>query len=252
MTLMRDGNGDGRDGELVEQSSGLWTRGVPRAALSWSDFRLIAFDMDSTLIASETVDELATLAGCKAQIEAMTHAAMSGQNVDFAENLRARMALLKGVPESLLAKVRDEHMPLTPGCEALLSACKRHGLRCILISGGFTYLADSLTARLGMDEIHANHLEIEAGQLTGRVLAQPGHAFVDAEGKRQRLLDACARLGISAQQAIAVGDGANDVPMLRAAGLAVAFHSKPLVREHADVVIAEGGLDRLLELFGEA
>ncbi|MDR2334746.1 MAG: phosphoserine phosphatase SerB [Burkholderiaceae bacterium] len=239
-----------RDRELREWASGLFTR---RAALPlrWQDFRLIAFDMDSTLIASETVDELAELAGRKAEIEAMTHAAMEGPHVDFEQNLRARLALLGGVPETLLHRVRDEHMPLTPGASELIATCRSHGLRCVLISGGFTLFADALIGRLGLDEIHANVLEIEAGVFTGRILTQPGQSFVDAAGKRQRLLDACARMGVSLGQSIAVGDGANDLQMLGAAGLSVAFHAKPVVCGEADVVIERGGLDRLAELFAD-
>ena len=232
----------------AQVADGLYARGVD-VPLQWSDFRVIAFDMDSTLIASETVNELAELTGRKVQIEAMTRAAMQGAHVDFAQNLRARMALLHGVPEQLLAQVRDERMPLTDGVHTLLAACKRHGLRCVLISGGFTFFADSLTARLGLDEIHANALELCDGVFTGTVLTQPGKPFVDALGKRQRLEEICARLGASLQQAIAVGDGANDVPMLQAAGLAVAFHGKPVLHAAAHVRIDSGGLDRLTTLF---
>ena len=220
--------------------------------LAWSDFRVIAFDMDSTLIASETVNELAELTGHMEQIEAMTRAAMQGAHVDFAENLRARMALLKGVPESLLARVRDEHMPITDGVQNLLAACRSHGLRCVLISGGFTYFADSLIARLGLDEIHANVLEIESGLLTGNVGPLPGKCFVDAFGKRERLQEVCARLGVTMRRAIAVGDGANDIPMLDAAGLAVAFHSKPVLHSVANVRIDRGGLNSLLSLFARS
>lgn len=231
----------------MQVADGLWQRGV-QAPLRLRDFRVIAFDMDSTLIESETVNELAQLTGRQAQIEAMTRAAMQGANVDFAQNLRARLALLEGVPESLLAKVRDQHMPLTDGAPRLLAACQSQGLHCVLISGGFTYFADSLVARLGLDEIHANVLEMRDGHFTGQVLTQPGKPFVDALGKRRRLEEVCARLGVSLDQAIAVGDGANDVPMLEAAGLAVAFHGKPVLHDAAHVRIDKGGLDRLLAL----
>ncbi|WP_353234972.1 phosphoserine phosphatase SerB [Diaphorobacter ruginosibacter] len=247
---MKPGDSDGGALELRELSSGLFGRNL-RLPLRLRDFRLIAFDMDSTLVASETVDELADLAGCKARIEAMTRAAMAGPRVDFEQNLRERLSLLAGVPASLLDRVRDERMPLTQGALELVRACRAHGLRCVLISGGFTRFADSLAERLGLDEIHANVLEVEAGVFTGRILAQPGRRFVDAAGKRERLLDACARLGISPAQSIAVGDGANDLAMLDAAGLSVAFHAKPAVRDRAGVAIDSGGLDRLLELFAD-
>ena len=238
------------DAPWVQVADGLHVRGV-NLPLSLRDFRVIAFDMDSTLIASETVNELAELTGKNEQIAAMTRAAMQGANVEFAQNLRARLALLEGVPESLLAKVRDEHMPLTDGVEALLAACRSHGLHCVAITGGFTFFADSLIERLGLDEIHANVLELNDGVFTGKVLTQPGKPFVDAEGKRQRLVEVCERLGVSMQQAIAVGDGANDVPMLAAAGLGVAFGGKPVLHDAANVRIDSGGLDRLLELFAD-
>ena len=232
----------------AQVAEGLHTRGL-RLPLEWRDYRVIAFDMDSTLIASETVNELASLLGRKAQIEAMTQAAMQGAQVDFAQNLRARMALLQGAPLSVLAKVRDAYMPLTAGVATLLALCRAQGLHSVLISGGFSYFADVLQVRLGLDESHANVLEMQDGMFTGKVLAQPGQPFVDALGKQRRLQDICTRLGVSMAQTIAVGDGANDVPMLEAAGLAVAFHGKPVLHGAANVRIEQGGLDRLLELF---
>lgn len=223
---------------------GVWTRCAQPPALQ--DFRLMAFDMDATLVAAETVNELAELTGRADEVRALTQAAMQNPAVDFEHNLRQRMALFQGVSRATFAKVRDTRMPLTHGAADLVQACQRHGLRCVLISGGFTFFADALKARLALDEIHANVLEFDGERFTGRIHPQPGAAFVNAEGKRQRLLQVCARMGIAPQQAIAVGDGANDVPMLDAAGLAVAFHAHAALRDHADVAVDAGGLDRLL------
>ena len=233
---------------MLDIAPGLQMRsGTPLLRLQ--DYRLIAFDMDSTLIAIETVDELATQAGCGAQVQAITEATMRGENSDFAQSLRQRVALLAGLPEKAVEDVYHHKLRLNPGAQRLVSACKAQGLRCMLITGGFTCFADRLQVLLGLDAVRANVLEVVDGKVTGRLLTQPGCALVDSEEKKHSLLKACAQMGISPNQAIAVGDGANDVPMLGAAGLSVAYHAKPVVRAQAHVVINEGGLDQLLNLW---
>jgi len=212
--------------------------------LRLSLFKAIAFDMDSTLINIECIDEIADAVGKKAEVAAITEAAMRGEITDFKDSLRRRVALLAGVPAQALQEVYDNRLKLNPGAPELIAAARSAGLHTLLVSGGFTFFADRVRERLGMDEAHANTLEIEGGVLTGRVLGD----IVDGEAKKRHLLDLCGRLGCPPHQSIAVGDGANDLPMMGAAGLSVAFHAKPKVREHAMVAINEGGLDRLLTL----
>jgi phosphoserine phosphatase len=217
-----------------------------------TDFRLIAFDMDSTLVDIETVDAISDLAGCGAEVAAITEATMRGEITDYKQSLRRRVALLRGVPLSALQAVYDQRLQLNPGAETLIAACRRAGLRVILLSGGFTFFTDRLRDRLKLDDTRANVLEIEDGHLTGRLLAQPWGDICDGDAKRDKLLDYCRAMGISPTQAIAVGDGANDLPMMRVAGLSVAYHAKPAVRNEAMLRIDEGGLDRLLDLLNDA
>ena len=231
----------------VEFRPGLWVRGIA-PPLRFADFRLAAFDMDSTLISIECVDELGDVMGKKAEIAAITEAAMRGEIADYKESLRRRVALLRGMPESALQKVHDERLRLTPGAERLLGALRAAGLHTLLVSGGFTFFAERVQARLGIDEVRANVLEIEDGRLTGRMVDQPWGDICDGAEKRRALLQACERLGIEPRESIAVGDGANDLPMMGAAGLSVAFHAKPKVRDAANVRIDDGGLDRLLDV----
>ena len=226
---------------------GLVLRGVS-APLRLADFRLIAFDMDSTLINIECVDEIADAAGLKAQVAAITEATMRGEIADFKESLRRRVALLEGVPESALHEVYERRLRLNPGAEALLAACRAAGLETLLVSGGFTFFTERLRERLGLDFTRSNVLDIEHGRLTGRLVDQPWGDICDGAEKRRMLLETCAALGIGPERAIAVGDGANDLPMLGEAGLSVAYHAKPAVRERAMVSIESGGLDRLLEI----
>ncbi len=213
-----------------------------------ADFGLIAFDMDSTLISIECVDEIAAMAGRKAEVSAITEAAMRGEIADYKESLRRRVAMLAGVPASDLQRVCDERLRLNPGAEALVAACKRAGLKTLLVSGGFTFFSDRVRDRLGLDFTRSNVLEIADGALTGRMVDQPWGDICDGAEKKKMLLETCAGLGIEPQRSIAVGDGANDLPMMAAAGLSVAWHAKPRVREAATVAIDEGGLDRLLEV----
>ena len=216
--------------------------------LKLRDFKLIAFDMDSTLINIECVDEIADAAGLKAEVAAITEATMRGEIADFKESLRRRVALLKGVTLADMQGVLDHRLRLNPGAQALVQACKAVGMKSLLVSGGFTFFADRVGERLGIDFLRSNVLETEAGALTGRLVDQDWGDICDGAEKRRMLLSTCAQLGISPSQAIAMGDGANDLPMMGEAGLSVAYHAKPKVREQAMVAINTGGLDRLLEV----
>jgi phosphoserine phosphatase len=216
--------------------------------LRLSDFKLISFDMDSTLINIECVDEIADAAGRKAEVAAITEAAMRGEITDYKESLRQRVALLEGVPVSAMQQVLTERLQLNPGAQALVQACQAAGMKTLLVSGGFTFFTDHVRDRLKIDFTRSNVLEVAAGALTGRMVDQPWGDICDGEEKRKMLLATCAQIGIAPQQAIAMGDGANDLPMMGEAGLSVAYHAKPKVREQAMVAINEGGLDRLLEV----
>jgi phosphoserine phosphatase len=216
--------------------------------LRLKDFKLIAFDMDSTLINIECVDEIAAAAGRKAEVSAITEAAMRGEITDYKDSLRRRIALLAGVPVSALHDVYEQRLRLNPGAAALVRACQAAGLRTLLVSGGFTFFTDRLSNQLQLDYSRSNELGIEDGLLTGRMVDQPWGDICDGDEKRRMLLSTCAELGIAPAQAIAMGDGANDLPMMSAAGLSVAYHAKPAVREQAMVSIESGGLDRLLEV----
>jgi len=232
---------------MNEISPGLVTQNLT-GPLRLADFKLIAFDMDSTLINIESVDEIADAAGRKAEVAAITEAAMRGEITDYKDSLRRRVALLKGVPVAFMDEVYDKRLQLNPGAEALVAACKKAGMKVLLVSGGFTHFTDRIRDRLGIDYTRSNVLAIEDGKLAGTMIDQPWGDICDGEEKKKMVLETCAQLGISPKQAIAVGDGANDLAMMSVAGLSVAYHAKPKVREQAKVAINAGGLDRLLEV----
>jgi phosphoserine phosphatase len=230
----------------LEFAPGLVVQGfTPPLALR--EFRLVAFDMDSTLINIECVDEIAAAAGRKAEVAAITEAAMRGEIADYKESLRQRVALLRGVPVEHLQAVYDHRLQLNPGAEELVAACRAAGLKTLLVSGGFTFFTDRVRDRLGIDFTRSNVLEIGDGRLTGRMVDQPWGDICDGAEKRRMLLETCNGLGIAPALAIAIGDGANDLPMMDEAGLSVAYHAKPKVRERAMLAINQGGLDRVLE-----
>jgi phosphoserine phosphatase len=235
---------------VLEHAPGLLVRGfAPPLALS--AYKLVAFDMDSTLINIECVDEIADAVGRKAEVAAITEVAMRGEIADYKDSLRRRVALLEGVPEAALHAVYTQRLQLNPGVERFVQACQAAGLATLLVSGGFTFFSDRVVQRLRLDEARANVLELDDhGALTGRLVDQPWGDIVDGDEKRRTVLEVCTRIGISPAQAIAVGDGANDLPMMGAVGLSIAYHAKPAVRERAMVAITRGGLDRALELFG--
>ncbi|MEJ6541387.1 MAG: phosphoserine phosphatase SerB [Halioglobus sp.] len=206
--------------------------------------RLVAFDMDSTLIEAEVIDELAKLAGVGEQVSAITERAMRGE-IDFSESFRARVALLEGLEESALDRVASE-LKITEGAEHLIATLRTLGYKTAILSGGFTYFAKHLQARLGMDYVYANELDIAHGVVTGNIQGE----IVDGARKAQLLRQLADDLGIDLQQVIAVGDGANDLPMLSIAGLGIAFRAKPLVQKSAEQSISTLGLDAILYLLG--
>lgn len=232
----------------TEFAPGLIVAGIP-APQPLRDFKLIAFDMDSTLINIECVDEIADAIGRKAEVAAITDAAMRGDIADYKESLRQRVALLKGVTLAQMDTIYRERLQLNPGAAKLVAACKQAGMKVLLVSGGFSHFTDRIRDHLGIDFTRSNVLEVEGGVLTGHMVHQPWGDICDGAEKRSMLLQMCDTLGINPKQTIAMGDGANDLPMMSVAGLSVAYHAKPAVREFANVSIESGGLDRLLALF---
>jgi phosphoserine phosphatase len=231
-----------------EIEPGLWLRGrvAEQPPLKLADFKLIAFDMDSTLINIECVDEIARAAGRYDEVAEITEAAMRGEIADYKESLRRRMALLAGVPVAALEQVYSERLQLNPGVERFVQACQAAGLKTLLVSGGFTFFSERVRQRLKLDFARANTLGTANGKLTGTLLQRPWGDIVDGAEKRRVLLEVAELMGIAAEQTIAVGDGANDLPMMGVAGLSIAFHPKPAVREQALLSITEGGMDRAL------
>jgi phosphoserine phosphatase len=204
--------------------------------------RLVLTDMDSTLINIECIDEIADFAGRKAEVSAVTEAAMRGE-IDFATSLTRRVAVLEGLEADALHSVYEERLKPNPGAEEMIAGLKARGVRVALVSGGFTFFTERLRTRLGLDYVRANHLEIVDGRLTGRVLG----SIVDADGKAAFLRELAASLGIGMAQTIAMGDGANDLKMLQAAALGVAYRAKPKVQAQAGAVLNHSGLDAVLD-----
>jgi phosphoserine phosphatase len=231
----------------IEHAPGLFIRGFT-PPLRLADFRLVAFDMDSTLINIECVDEIAVAAGRGDEVAAITEAAMRGEISDYKDSLRRRVALLAGTPLEALERVWQERLRLNPGVETFVAACQAAGLKTLLVSGGFTFFSERIRNRLKLDFARANTLGVADGRLTGTLFDRPWGDIVDGAEKKRVLLEVCELMGIETAQAIAVGDGANDLPMMAAAGLSIAFHPKPAVREKAMISIMQGGMDRALEL----
>jgi len=235
----------------TEFAPGLTIQGIA-APLRLADYKLIAFDMDSTLINIECVDEIADVVGCKDEVAAITEAAMQGVITDYKDSLRQRVALLRGVTMADMERVYTERLRINPGAAELVRACQAAGLKTLLVSGGFTFFAHRVRAQLDIDFVRANVLEVRSstncGELTGRMVDQPWGDICDGAEKRRTLLEVASLLDIEPHQCIAMGDGANDLPMMGAAGLSVAYRAKPAVRAQAKVAINTGGLDRLLEV----
>lgn len=218
--------------------------GFVRAGQHISDFGLVVMDMDSTLISIECIDEIADMQGIKPQVSEITEAAMRGE-IDFAESLRRRVALLEGLEESALQRVYDERLQLNPGAELMLAELKKHGIKTLLVSGGFTFFTERLKAQLGLDFAHANTLEIVDGKLTGQVLGD----ILDAQAKADWLIHIRGELELRPEQVIAMGDGANDLKMMAQAGTGIAYHAKPIVRTQASFALNFVGLNGLVNLF---
>ncbi|MBC3875346.1 phosphoserine phosphatase SerB [Undibacterium flavidum] len=208
-----------------------------------SDFKLVAMDMDSTLITIECIDEIADMQGLKPQVAEITEAAMRGE-IEFQESLIRRVGLLKGLEASALQKVYDQRLHLSLGAENMLKQVQAAGLKTLLVSGGFTFFTDRMKSRLNLDYTHANVLEIVDDKLTGKVIG----TIVDADEKKRTVEKVCAELGINPQQTIVMGDGANDLKMMGIAGLSVAFRAKPVVRAQANVALNFVGLDGVLNI----
>lgn len=226
----------------------LGSRQIDHAVLPDMDFDelgLIVSDMDSTLITIECVDEIAAGVGLKNKVAEITERSMRGE-LDFEQSLRSRVALLAGLDEQILADVYENVLKLSPGAEFLLDECKRHDVKFLLVSGGFTFFTERLQQRLGFEYQHANVLEIENGRLTGRLKGR----IIDAQAKADLLREYRSRLGLQPHQVLAMGDGANDIPMLKEAGIGVAYRAKPKAQAAADACINFGGLERVRGLFG--
>lgn len=222
----------------------------PAARLT--DFRLLAMDMDSTLINIESLDEVAAYAGKGAEVAAITEAAMRGEIADYKDSLQRRVAMLAGTDAALLQRVLEDKLQLNAGAKELIRACQRAGLKTLLVTGGFTFFTERMRERLGLDYTRSNEVEVINGRLTGRVTGPAGGEIVDAEGKARALAEACEQLGCSTGRAIAIGDGANDLKMMKLAGISVAYRAKPIVQQQATYVLNYARLDGVLNWFGTA
>ncbi len=210
-----------------------------------ADCKVLAMDMDSTLINIECIDEIAAFGGVKEQVASITEAAMRGEIKDFAESLTRRVAFLRGLSTDVLQAVYEQKLQLNPGAERLVEAARQAGLHVLLVSGGFTYFTGRLKTRLQLDEVHANVLEESDGVLTGKVQGR----ILDAQGKADALTAFAAAYGAREDQIIAIGDGANDLRMLEQAGYSVAYRAKPVVRAQARYALNVMGLDAILNWF---
>jgi phosphoserine phosphatase len=220
-------------------------------ALRWSDFGLLVFDMDSTLVNVETIDEIADYCGRKAEVAAITEAAMQGEITDYGESLRQRVALLKGLNIDVLQQVYDERMRLSPGAERLVSTAQAHGLKTLIVSGGFTFFTERLKERLRMDFARSNILKFDINAGVATLAGTVSGEIVDADVKAREVRETCARLGLETKQAIVMGDGANDLKMMALAGWSVAYRAKPVVRAQASCAFNHCGLDGLLNILGD-
>jgi len=210
----------------------------------FAGLKLLAMDMDSTLITIECIDELGALAGKKDEVAAVTAQAMRGE-IDYPESLRRRVAAIAGLPEDALREVYEKRLSLTDGAEVLLAKCREHGVQVLLVSGGFTFFTERLKARLGIDHTISNVLEVKGGKLTGALIGD----IVDADAKARKFLQVMNALKARKERTVAIGDGANDLKMMAEAGLSVAFRAKPVVRAQAGCALNWCGLDAVVNLF---
>ena len=232
----------------TEHAPGLFIRGFT-PPLHLADFRLVAFDTDSTLTNIECVDEIAEAVGRKAEVAEITEAAMRGESADYKDSLRRRVALLAGVPVAALEQVWADKLRLNPGVQSFVSDCQAAGLKTLLVSGGFTFFSERIRHQLGLDFARANSLGIANGRLTGTLFDRPWGDIVDGAEKRRVVLEVCELMGIDTAQAIAVGDGANDLPMFAAADVSIAYRAKPVVRAAATCALEVCGLDGVVNCF---
>ena len=213
----------------------------------FADLKLLAMDMDSTLIAIECIDEIADFAGRKAEVAAVTASAMRGE-IDWPESLKRRVAALQGLDESALERVYADRLRFNPGAEKLIAAARRNNVKTLLVSGGFTYFTDRVRDKLKLDYAYSNVLVVEGGKLAGTTTGP----LVDAAGKAGHVARLKKELGLAKERVIAIGDGANDLPMMAEAGTSIAYHAKPVVKERADYALDYAGLDGVLSLFAES